>query len=192
MRLSDIYDPQEWQRLLASILMPRFRRMLEAWHELVASQFPELSPEDFRLDDEATRMILAEAAERVVLIDAATRDAIREQLREGQRRGYSTYQLAYGVPEDDYRGIDGLFRTTWKGRAEVCARTELAHAQNVASLDRYAATGMVSRVQLVENEDTDEPCASRNGKVVPLSSKPGLLHPNCRLGIIPIVDEEAA
>ena len=192
MRLSDIYDREAWQRGLAAILMPRFLRMLEAWHELVASQFPERTPDEFRLDDEATRMILAEAAERVVLIDAATRDAIREQLREGQRRGYSTYQLAYGVPDEDYRGIDGLFRTTWKSRAETVSRTELAHAQVVASLDRYEATGMVSRVQLVENADTDEPCARRNGKVVPLSSKPGLLHPNCRLGIIPIVDEEAA
>ena len=192
MRLSDIYDPQEWQRGLAAILMPRFRRMLEAWHELVASQFPELSPEDFRLDDEATRMILAEAAERVVLIDHATRDAIREQLREGQRRGYSTHQLAYGVPEDDYRGIDHLFRVTWRGRAELVARTELAHAQLVASQDRYAATGMVSRIQIVENEDTDEPCASRNGKVVPLANRPELLHPGCRMAYIPILNEAAA
>ena len=191
MRLSDIYDREAWQRLLAAVLMPRFLRMQVAWHEFVASQFPELSPHEFRLDDEATRMILAEAAERVVMIDASTRDAIREQLREGQKRGYSTDQLAYGVPEDDYRGIDGLFRTTWKSRAETVARTELAHAQNVSSLDRYAATGLVSKVQLVENDDTDEPCARRNGMVVPLSSKPGLLHPNCRLGIIPIVDEAA-
>ena len=44
---------------------------------------------------------------------------------------------------------------------------------------------MVDRVQIVEHEDTDEPCASRNGTVVPLASKPGLLHPNCQMGLDP-------
>jgi len=191
MRLDDLYDREAEQRRLAAILFPRYAQMLAAWHETVASQFPELTPDEFRLDDEATRAVLAEAAERVVLIDSATRDAIRQQLREGQARGYSTFQLAHGVPEDDYRGIDGLFSVTWKGREETVARTELAHAQNVASLDRYEATGLVSHVRLHENEDTDEPCASRNGKIVPLSEKPGLLHPRCRLGLEPIVDEVA-
>ena len=191
MRLEDIYDREAWQRRLAAILMPRYVRMLEAWQQLVASALPQLSWEEFRLDDEATRAMLAEAAERVVLIDAATRDAIREQLREGQQRGYSSYEIANGVPGEDYRGIGGLFEVTWKGRAETVSRTELAHAQNVASLNRYEATGLVDKVQLVENEDTDEPCASRNGKIVPLSSKPGLLHPNCRLGIIPVVEDVA-
>ena len=191
MRLEDVYDREYWQRRLAAILMPRYVRMLEAWQQLVASALPQLSFEEFRLDDEATRAVLAEAAERVVLIDAVTRDAIREQLREGQRRGYSAYELAHGVPGEDYRGIGGLFEVTWKGRAETVSRTELAHAQNVASLNRYEATGLVDKVQLVENEDTDEPCAARNGKIVPLSSKPGLLHPNCRLALIPVVEDVA-
>jgi hypothetical protein len=190
MRLEDIYDADDEQERLARVLDPRFLRMLDAWQELVASQFPEL--QDFRLDDEATRMILSTAAERVVLIDSATRDAIREQLKVGQARGYSAHELAYGVPAEGYRGIDHLFTTTWKGRAEVCARTELAHAQNVASLDRYAATGLVDEVQIVEDEDTDEPCASRNGKVVPISDKPGLLHPQCQMGLIPRVREGVA
>jgi hypothetical protein len=186
MRLEDVYNADDEQERLARVLDPRFLRMLDAWQELVASQFPEL--QDFRLDDEATRMILDASAERVVLIDTATRDAIREQLTVGQARGYSAHELAYGVPAEGYRGIDHLFRETWKGRPETVARTELAHAQNVASLDRYAATGQVDEVELVENEDTDEPCASRNGKVVPISERPGLLHPRCRLGIIPKVN----
>ena len=192
MRLSDVYDREAWQRGLAAILMPRFRRMLEVWHEFVGSQFPELSPDEFRLDDEAVRMILAEAAERVVLIDSGTRDGIREQLREGQRRGYSAYQIAYGVPEDDYRGVDHLFAVTWKGRAETVARTELAWAQVTSALDRYQATGLVDRVRIHEDRDTDEPCASRAGKVVPLSDRPMPLHPRCKMGIEPLLKEEAA
>ncbi len=191
MRLEDVYDAKEWQRRLAAVLMPRYVRMLEAWQGLVSSALPQLQAEDFRLDDEATRAILAEAAERVVLIDAATRDAIREQLREGQKRGYSSYEIANGVPGEDYRGIDGLFAVTWKGRAETVAFNELAEAQHLAALDRYRATGLVEKVQLVENEDTDEPCASRNGKIVPLSSNPKRLHVNCRLGLVPVVEDVA-
>ncbi len=191
MRLEDVYDAGEWQRRLAAILMPRYVRMLEAWQGLVSSALPQLQAEDFRLDDEATRAILAEAAERVVLIDASTRDAIREQLREGQKRGYSSSEIANGVPAEDYRGIDGLFAVTWKGRAQTVAFNELSEAQHVASLNRYAATGLIDKVQLVENEDTDEPCAARNGMVVPLSSNPQRLHVNCRLGTIPVVEDAA-
>ena len=189
MRLEEVYDSEEEQGRLARILLPRYVRMLEAIHQLVASVFPWLSPDEFRLDDPATRKQLALAAEQVVGIDATTRGALRDVLREGQRRGYSAFQLAEGVPAEGFGGIKGLYLETWKGRAELIARTEMATAQNAAALDRYGATGLIERVQLVEHDDTDEPCASRNGKVVPLSEKPGLLHPNCRLGLVPIVED---
>jgi hypothetical protein len=192
--LEDVYDDEAEQEALAAILDPRYVGMLAATHAAVGSAlapFLGADAEAFRLDDAATRAILAESAERVVLITAATRDALREQLREGQRRGYSAFQIANGVPAEDYRGVDGLFRTTWRGRAETVARTELAHAQNVASLDRYAATGLVDEVEIVEHNDTDAPCAARNGTVVPLSEKPGLLHPNCQMGLIPRVRTDA-
>jgi len=193
-RVEDVFDSEAEQEALAAILDPRYVGMLNATHEAVGSAlapFLGFDAEGFRLDDAATRALLAESAERVVLITAATRDALRAQLREGQRRGYSAHEIAYGVPAEDYRGVDHLFRTTWKGRAETVARTELAHAQNVASLNRYEATGLVAEVEIVEHDDTDAPCAARNGKVVPLSEKPGLLHPNCQMGLIPRVRTDA-
>jgi hypothetical protein len=189
--LSDLYDPEEEQGLLARVLFPRYLRMLEAVHQLVWSVLPQLTPDAFRLDDPATRKQLALAAEQVVLIDQSTRAQLRDVLREGQQRGYSDHEIAQGVPADGFGGIRGLYLDTWRGRAETMSRTELATAQVAASLDRYAATGLVTHVRLHEHEDTDEPCASRNGQVVPISEKPGLLHPNCRLGIEPIVSEAA-
>jgi hypothetical protein len=192
MDVSDLYDPEEEQGFLARVLMPRYLRMLEAVHQLLQSVFPTLTADDFRLDDEATRKQLALAAEQVMKIDQSTRDQLRDVLREGQERGYSDHEITNGVPADGYGGLRGLYLDTWRGRAEMIARTELSNAMVNASLDRYAATGLVTHVRLHENEDTDEPCASRNGKVVPLSSNPGLLHPNCRLGIEPLVDEEVA
>jgi flagellar biosynthesis/type III secretory pathway protein FliH len=186
--LDAVYDSEEEQERLALALFPRYERMLAVVHRLVESAFPELSPEDFRLDDAATRKMLAVAAERVVMIDEATRKALREVLQEGQRRGYSDKQIADGVPAEGYGGVDGLYLNTWRSRAETIARTELSTAQVEASLDRYQATGLVSRVELVEHTDTDDECAARNGRVVPISSRPQLNHPNCRLSVVPVVD----
>ena len=195
MRVSDVYDQAEEQRRLARILMPRYLRILEAVHLAVMSLFgqffPELTPEQFRLDDPATRKQLAMAAERVVLIDTATRSALRDVLREGQQRGYSAFQLANGVPEEGFGGVKGLYLETWRGRSETIARNEIAEAQWQAGMDRLAATGQVTHIEIVENEDTDEPCASRNGKVVPLTSHPQRLHVNCRAAFIPLVNEAA-
>jgi hypothetical protein len=189
MGVDDIYDADAEQERLFAILARWYLSMLRGVHALIGSAFPEVG--DFRLDDEATRLVLNEAAERVVLIDTATRTALREQLQEAQRRGYSAFQTANGVPGEDFRGIVGLFGITWKGRAETVALTELAQARAVASLDRYAATGLVDEVEIVEHTDTDEPCARRNGTVVPLSARPLPLHPRCQMGLIPVVREAA-
>lgn len=188
--LSQLYDPEEEQGLLALILFPRYERMLAAVHHLVASAFPELSEDDFRLDDAATRKMLALAAERVVLIDESTRQALRAMLAEGQGRGYSDTQIADGVPAEGYQGVKGLYLETWRGRAQTIATTELSEASVAASLDRYEATGLVDRVQIVEHTDTDDACAARNGRVVPIGARPGLLHPGCRMGLLPIVRGE--
>ena len=187
MDVDDVYDPEEEQERLAAVIEPWYERMLAGLHELVASAFvAELTPDEFRLDDEATRMILEEAAERVVRIDETTREAVREQLKEGQARGYSAWQIANGVPAEGFRGIDGLFVETWRSRAETIARSELAQASMVSALNRYAATGLVDRVKIHENTDTDAPCAARAGLIVPLSSRPLPLHPNCQMGLEPI------
>jgi hypothetical protein len=183
-----LYDPAVEQEALALVLFPRWERMLTVVHQLVQSAFPELSPDDFRLDDAATRRMLAAAAERVVRIDETTRSALRTVLQEGQARGYSDQQIADGVPAEGYGGVKGLYLETWKSRAQTIARTELSEAQVRASLDRYEATGLVSRVQIVENTDTDDACARRNGQVVPIGQRPGLAHPNCRMSLIPVVD----
>ena len=191
MDVDEVYDVEEEQRLLALILFPRYERVLRAVHGLVQSAFPELSPDDFRLDDAATRRLLALAAERVVLIDEATRRALRGVLQEGQARGYSDTQIADGVPAEGYGGVKGLYLETWKRRAQTIARTEISEAQVASSLDRYAATGLVSQVEIVEHRDTDAECAARNGRVVPLGERPGLLHPQCRMALIPVVDAVA-
>lgn len=185
--ITDLYDQNEEQERLAVLMEQRYRSVLKAVHEAIAETFG-LRPDQFRLTDSAVNRLLVEAAHRVVGIDETTRQAIAEQLRLGQELGLSTWEIANGKPEVGYRGIEGLYAETWKGRAETIARTEIQHAQNQASLQRYADTGLVDKVQIVDG-DYDDACARRNGRVVPLSERPGLLHPNCSMTLIPVLRE---
>ena len=131
--------------------------------------------------------LLAQAGTQIVRITETTRQAIASQLQVGASRGYNTWQIAHGVPSEGFSGINGLFRETWAGRAEMVARTELQNAQRLAAIDRYNATGLVDEVELVDGDDWDAVCANRNGRVVPLSQAPGLAHPNCTLMLLPVV-----
>jgi len=185
--IDDVYDGDAERERLGAILEQRYLQMLNAVHAALVAQFG-LDPDRFRLTDSAVNQILVEAAHQVVRIDETTRQAIAEQLRVGQALGLSTWEIAHGNPEIGYRGIEGLYSETWKGRADTIARTELQHAQNEASLNRYAATGMVDMVEIVDG-DYDAPCQERNGRIVPISERPQLLHPNCTLALIPVLRE---
>lgn len=188
--IADAVDRIDWraeQYRLSLAIDPVYRQTLVAMHALVADALG-LDPRTFRLDDAATRRVLETAAEQVVKITATTREQVRAVLAEGQGRGYTTWQIVNGVPADGYGGLEGLFSETWAGRAETIARTELGMAQRVSALDRYKASGLVDRVLIHDGED-DEPCRSRNGRVVPLAEAPDLAHPNCRLVLSPVLKE---
>lgn len=189
--LDDLYDPDEELALLLAVVGPRYEALLRAVHALVMDNVEGVPVTRLPLTDDAIRRALRVAFEHVVRIDQTTQEALTEQLRVGLERGYSAWEIAHGVPTDGFRGIAGLFAETWRSRPETVARTELAQALNHASLDRYAATGLVREVEIVEHTDTDAPCAERNGRVVPLESRPGLRHPQCRMGLVPVVQEAA-
>ena len=186
----DVYDADAERELLQRILGAYYSAVLAAIHEVVEATFvnvPAFDPEQFTLEDSATVRLLAQAGARIVRIDETTRQAIAQQLQVGAQRGYNTWQIAHGVPSEDYRGINGLFRETWAGRAETVARTELQHAQRLAAIDRYNATGLVDEVEIVDGDDWDVVCADRNGKIVPLAQAPHLAHPNCTLMLLPVI-----
>ena len=186
--VDDVFDSSDEARRLARIFEQRYMAILKAINLAVGKAF---GIDNFRLTDSDTNRILVDAARRVVRITEFTRQEIVEQLRIGQELGLSTWEIAHGVTDIGYRGIDGLYMETWKGRSDMIARTELQHAQNQATLNRYGATGMVAAVQIVDGED-DAPCAARNGKIVPLSERPTLNHPNCTLGLVPVLREGIA
>jgi hypothetical protein len=145
--------------------------------------------EQFRVHDADVNALLRDAAQRVVRIDETTRQNIAEQLRVGQALGLSTYDIAHGRADIGYHGVDGLYSETWKGRADMIARTELQHAQNESALNRYAASGLVDHVRIIDGCEWDEACCARNNTVVPITDRPQLNHPNCTLVVVPVVRE---
>jgi hypothetical protein len=187
--LDALWPSDEERQRLERILGPYYRATLNAINAILARLLPP-DANSMVVSDAAVVRILAEAATRVVRIDETTRAAVRAQLQLGQLRGYSTWQIAHGVPADGYRGIDGLFQETWAGRADTVARTELQHASVVASHDRFVASGVVDRVKIVDGDEWDQTCARRNGTVVPLEQAPSLAHPNCTLVLIPVLRED--
>jgi hypothetical protein len=169
--------PEEEETRLLFLIEAEYQRLLVEMHHLTRDAL-EADPSAFRLDDAATRAMLDAAAERVVLITESTREAIRDVLKAGQAAGLTTQQVADSIAH--------LLTVTWKSRPETIARTEIAEAQRLAAIDRYAASGLIDRVRIRDGED-DEPCASRNGTTVPLDRAPTLGHPNCTLVLVPVL-----
>ena len=184
----ELYDSDEERERLARILEDRYLAMLEAVNTALVRLYG-LDADRFVVTDAAANQVLVEAARQVVRIDETTRQAIVEQLRVGQALGLSTWEIANGRADIGYRGIEGLYTETWKGRAETIARTELQHANAVSALNRYQASGMVDMVQIIDGDEWDAECAARNGRIVPLSERPPLLHPNCTMTLVPVLRE---
>jgi len=186
--VDDVYNSDQEQARLFAILEQRYLQMLSAVQAALIRLFPYWS-DQFRVRDQDVNALLRDAAQRVVRIDETTRQNIAEQLRIGQSLGFSNYEIAYGRPDVGYHGIDGLYQETWKGRAETIARTELQHAQNESALNRYASSGLVDHVKIIDGDEWDLPCAQRNGRIVPITEHPELNHPNCTLVVVPVLRE---
>lgn len=180
LRVEDIFNEEDEALRLSFLLEHAYLRALRDIHLIVTEAF-DLDPNDFRLPDDAARDWAAkQAATRVTLISSTTRDALRELIADSIADGRSTAEVI--------EAIESLYLETWKGRAEMIARTEIATAQRDASVSRFAASGLVDRVKIRDGED-DSPCAERNGTTVPLDEAPTLAHPNCTLVLIPLLRE---
>jgi hypothetical protein len=175
--------PEEEEVRLAFIMEAVYRRVLLELHFLVQDNTP-VNPADFRLRDEDTEALLQEAARRVVMITESTRQAIARKLADGQRDGLSTQEIADSIAH--------LFDVTWKNRPFTIASTEIAEAQRLAAINRYAASGVVDRVKISDatrGKDHTATCLARAGTTVPLGEAPPLDHPNCSLVLLPVLRE---
>ncbi len=129
-----------------------------------------------------------QAATRVRSIHEATKDAIRRALAIAEERGYGPFQLARGVPEDGFLGLDSLVRETYLNRSQAIARSEMQWTTNKGALALYESEG-IKRVQMIDGVE-DEVCEARNGKEVTLAEgdeQVNLEHPNGTLVLTPLI-----
>jgi HK97 family phage portal protein len=139
---------------------------------------------DFQLDDPAVVAALEAAGERVKGINDTTRAALARALQEGAEAGEGAGQLAARVRQ--------VVEESYKGRAETISRTELAIAQQQATVGRYKAAG-VSKVRVLDGDD-DEVCARVNGSTQTLewAEANAIAHPRCVRAFVPIIETEEA
>lgn len=181
--LHGIRDDDLELRLLTAIFVLWYGATMRAVHTVVLRV---LNLSQVPLDDPSVRKIVLAGRAAAVGVDATTRRMIAERIAEGLEMGLSARQIAYGT--NDFPGISGLFKTTWKGRPLTVARTELQKAQLLATVQRFQTVGRgVVTGLLAHDGDHDAACAARDGRIYPLNNPPDLLHPNCRLVVSPIV-----
>lgn len=141
------------------------------------------------------KRILADLTEyggsRITGINEGTRDAVRAQLAEGVRRGYSINQLIDGVASEAFAGVSNAVLDNGTlafdpYRAEVISRTETALSFNRAAISGYGEFG-IREVQAIDG-DGDEQCAARDGHTFTVADAYGIEdHPNGTLDWIPII-----
>jgi HK97 family phage portal protein len=147
----------------------------------------------FDLTNPVVTDVLAEAGERVVGITETTRQAVAKTLMEGFELGLSPEQIVRGT--DDFKGLYGTVKETYRNRSKTIARTELGDAQNKVTLGFYEESGLVERVLILDDgfKDSHETCIWLDGQVRSLEWTKGdhregpspdgvrnpLQHPNC-------------
>lgn len=139
--------------------------------------------------------LLAFGGSRIKGINDRTLQALTIELAEGSRRGYSITQLIEGVPDEGYRGVQGV--TLENGtpvfgdlRAETIARTETRTSFNRSAILGYKELGVEEFVAY--DGDEDEECRERNGQT--FSAEEALEedereHPNGTLTMSPVVEK---
>jgi hypothetical protein len=135
---------------------------------------------------------LVQAGDRIVGINDVTRDDVALALALGGERGYNQEQIAYGVPEDNFMGIQDIVDQTYRGRADAIVRTELAFASARASLDQYTEAA-VTLVDVLDGpgcgwtEHDDPDIADGSTRTMAEAMAYPIAHPNCIRVFLPVL-----
>lgn len=164
----------------------------QAWLEAGALIGDLVGGAEFVDTDPRLQALLNEAGTRITGIHRETLRAIREVLVESGERGYSTWQIANGVPKDGFRGLRSVVTETYRGRAEMISRTELSYAMQSAAHDRYEEA-RVSEVDVIDgpgcglrsHQDPDKANGTRRTLI--LARQYPLAHPACRRVSTPVL-----
>lgn len=170
----DSHEPIK--RLLRSYVLKGMRQAAEDLADLTGG------PVRIQRNNPAVRAAVADMEARLPGIAATTAEDFGRLLRRLERRPGS-------VPLSDVRtALLDYVAESYPSRAETIARTELSAAHGRGVLLVAEKSGIASRVHISDGDD-DGPCKERNGTTATLEEARGigLLHPNCRLRLIPIL-----
>jgi HK97 family phage portal protein len=189
-------DPINWreeQKLLAE-LMDKFYATAGDKAYAMVTGVTGAEGLTFDLANRNVQRLLTELGKRIVGISETTRLDVSKTVATGLTEGLSPPQIA--------DTLTTMFEQTYKNRAATVARTESMVAYNTASTMGYRESGVVDRIEMVDNADHPEDygasdgltCAQRDGMVVDLSDVDRHIeaeHPNGSLALIPILSGPA-
>ncbi len=174
---ADLFEGEEPEHLARLMERYALEIAMASWEYLNVALDETI---DLDLTNPAITKLLEKAAKQVRGIDQETRQAVIDLLKTANDNGWSIYDLVRG--KDGHTGLEDLVAQTYRGRAEAIARTELGHAQNGASFERYKAGG-VKHVMVFDNgfANSHPFCTEIDGKVVSLEwmERNPLQHPRC-------------
>lgn len=171
----------------------------DLYAEIGTDAFGDVSKEiGIAVDPDLREVITPGAREAVgkdvTAISTSSRNDLTEAVATAVNRGYSVEQLTAGVKGDSFSGLRGIVDrwqadnpvSTTIDRATLIAKTELANAYNIGTLDAYAVSGLVELVNVFDGAScgwtthTDPDLA--NGKRVPIDEARAhpISHPNCQ------------
>jgi len=181
--------PPEEDALLWKTLAPFIEQAILDSGALAASLVGGQGP---TLSDPRVLAQIAQAGTRIRRINEATRQAVRDMLTVAHERGYNTYQVARGVPAEGFRGLREVVEETYLNRSEAIARTEMAEASLEAAHSEWKDAG-VGELEIIDGGGATscEECDARSGEIVSISEGVELLHPNCTVVTLPVLERVA-
>lgn len=145
----------------------------------------------FDLSDPAVTRALEMAGEHVQEIQGTTKQALIEALQHASENGWSIDQLVRG--DGDQPGLRDIIEETYKNRSRAVAISELGHAQNAATAERYKDAG-VEKVEILDGgaDDSAPACELANGQIwtVDLFEANPMQHPNCSRAAAPYFGDD--
>jgi HK97 family phage portal protein len=171
-------DHEPIRRLLRSYVLKGVRQAAEDLAPLTGD-----APVRITRNMPAVRAAIADMESRLPgIIETTDADFGRLIARLGRRPGSVSL-------EDVKAALLDYVAESYPGRAAAIARTELGYAHARGVLLVAEKSGLADRVH-VHDGDGDAVCRERNGTTATLEEAAGigLLHPNCSLRLVPIVE----
>ena len=100
----------------------------------------------------------------------------RSGTTEGLRRGYSSAQIAAGVPDETYDGVDGYSRICRLSQRHDCQDRNV-HGLQLANIGHVPLSGVVNQVEIADGTAFDSMCAG-NGEIMSVDELEDRQHPN--------------